>query len=288
MSPRRDQPRPRNDGECPYRGLGVFEEEHARYFFGRAAQVQRLLEDLRPSRFLAVIGQSGVGKSSLVRAGLLPQLRSGAMPGSGSWRFVVTRPGAHPTTSLATEVVALQGNGMHDTVDRLGTDERTLHLAAALAVTHEPAGTKLLVLVDQFEEVFTLCTDPDKRSAFVRNEMYAATIPHGHTVVVITMRADFYPQVAQFPEFAQLVQSHHMLVSLMNDPRCARSSRNPRTRRACRSAGPDRHHPRRGRAQTGKPAAAPARAAGDLAQQARHHADAGGLPGDRRRAARAG
>jgi WD40 repeat protein len=204
-------------GECPYRGLEAFEEEHARFFFGRTAQVQRLLEDLRRSRFLAVIGQSGVGKSSLVRAGLLPELRSGALPGSANWRIVITRPGAHPTTSLATAVVALHGDGMHDTVDRLADDERTLHLAAALAMAREPAGTKLLVLVDQFEEVFTLCTDPAERAAFVHNVMYAATIPRGDTVVVVTMRADFYPQIAQFPEFAQLVQSHHMLVSPMVD-----------------------------------------------------------------------
>ena len=206
------------DDECPYRGLDAFEEEHAPFFFGRGAQVQRLLEDLRQSRFLAVIGQSGVGKSSLVRAGLLPQLRSGALPGSASWRIVVTRPGARPTASLASKIVALRpGNGMQDTVDRLASDERTLDLAAALAVADEPAGGKLLVLVDQLEEIFTLCTDPDERSAFVRNIVYAATIPHGSTVVVVTMRADFHAQLAQFPEFAQLVQRHDVLVPRLSD-----------------------------------------------------------------------
>ena len=163
--------------------------------------MQRLLEDLRQSRFVAVIGQSGVGKSSLVQAGLLPTpavrcAAAAARPGGSS------SPGrvAQPTTSLASTIVALQpGPAMQDTVDRLDSDERTLDLAATLALADEPAGSKLLVVVDQFEEIFTLCTDPDERSAFVRNVVYAATIPHGRMVVVVTMRADFYPQLAAVP-----------------------------------------------------------------------------------------
>ncbi len=77
--------------ECPYRGLEVFEEEHAPYFFGRGAQAQRLVESLRQGRFVAVIGQSGVGKSSLVRAGLLPRIRAGALPGSKRWPVLAGR-----------------------------------------------------------------------------------------------------------------------------------------------------------------------------------------------------
>ena len=88
------EPPPDDEGECPYRGLDMFEEEHAKYFFGRRAQVQRLVEVLRRDRFVAVVGQSGVGKSSLVRAGLLPQLGAGALPGSELWRvlFSASRP----------------------------------------------------------------------------------------------------------------------------------------------------------------------------------------------------
>jgi WD40 repeat protein len=206
-----------NPGECPYRGLKAFEEEHARFFFGRGAQVQRLIEEMRQSRFVAVIGQSGVGKSSLAQAGLLPELKAGALPGSAGWRTVVIRPGAHPAESLAAKIVALHGEGMNDTVDRLAIDERTLHLAARLAVDDGPADGKLLVLVDQFEEIFTLCTDPDERAAFVQNLIYSATIPRGSTVVVLTMRADFYPQMTQFAAFAQLVQSHHLHVPPLGD-----------------------------------------------------------------------
>ena len=224
-------------GECPYRGLEVFKEEHARYFFGRAAQVQRLLEELRPSRFLAVIGQSGVGKSSLVRAGLLPQLRSGALPGQRELAFR-----RHPTRRAPDDVPGDRDRraaaGTACTTPWIGsaTDERTLHLAAALAVADEPAGTKLLVLVDQFEEVFTLCTrsgravgvraQPDLR----RDDPARPHGRRGHDA------RRLLPPIAQFPEFAQLVQSHHDARGPMNDARCARSSRSPRTRRACRSS----------------------------------------------------
>ncbi len=208
-----------DDGsESPYRGLEMFEEEHAPYFFGRRAQVQRLLEALRRDRFLALVGQSGVGKSSLLRAGLLPRLKAGAVAGSELWRVLVLRPGAHPATTLAAKIVGLRPEGgMQGTVDRLTSDDRTLYMAATLAVADEPAGSKLLLLVDQFEEIFTLCLDRTERSAFLSNLLYAAAVPHGHAVVVVAMRADFYPHLAEFPEFAQLAQSHHVLVGRMAD-----------------------------------------------------------------------
>jgi hypothetical protein len=126
--------------ECPYRGLEMFEEEHARFFFGREAEVQRLLENLRRDRFLAVLGQSGIGKSSLVRAGLLPALRAGALPGSALWRVLLMRPGAEPAAALAARLLAVQpGPGMQGTIDRIVADERTLHHAATLALVDEPA-----------------------------------------------------------------------------------------------------------------------------------------------------
>ena len=212
------EPPPDDEGECPYRGLDMFEEEHAKYFFGRRAQVQRLVEVLRRDRFVAVVGQSGVGKSSLVRAGLLPQLGAGALPGSELWRVLLLRPGPLPATTLAAKLLALRPDGsMQREVDRFLTDDRTLYRAATLAVDDKLQGNKLLVVVDQFEEIFTLCHHSAERSAFLANLHYAATFPHGHAVVVVAMRGDFYPRLAQFPGFAQLFQSHHMLVGRMDD-----------------------------------------------------------------------
>jgi hypothetical protein len=91
---------------CPFRGLQVFDEEHAPFFFGREALTQHLVEQLRDDRFLGVIGPSGSGKSSLVRAGLLPQVRAGALPASDRWPVVLFKPGPHPVETLTARLIA--------------------------------------------------------------------------------------------------------------------------------------------------------------------------------------
>jgi hypothetical protein len=189
---------------CPYRGLEVFEEEHAEFFFGRDADVQRLLERLKRDRFLAVLGASGSGKSSLVRAGLLPELRREGPSAAERWEIVTMRPGARPLEALAARLAQLGGGrAMQQTLDELAADQRTPHLAASLALTERPRGTRLLLLVDQFEEVFTLCRDEAERAAFFANLLEAAMIPDGPTVVLPAMRADFYHRCGAYPELFQ-------------------------------------------------------------------------------------
>lgn len=201
------------EGPCPYRGLAVFDEEHAPFYFGRDAQVQRLLEQLRRGRFIAVIGPSGSGKSSLVRAGLIPRIRAGAVPHSQEWDVHVLRPGAHPLAALAAQVLALQPTpGMQTTVDRLAADERTLHLATAAVLADAAPEARVLFVVDQCEEVFTLCRDDDERRAFLANVHYATAVPGGRAAVVLTLRADFYARLARYPALAQFVQSRQMLI----------------------------------------------------------------------------
>jgi WD40 repeat protein len=198
------------DDVSPYRGLEVFEEEHAEFFFGREGDVQRLLEELKGSRFLAVLGASGSGKSSLVRAGLIPALRATAPP----WEVVLMRPGARPLESLAARLVALGGGAaMQKTLDALTGDPRSLHLAASLALVERPAGSRVLFVVDQFEEVFTLCHDDTERRAFFANLLYGATIPDGPSGVLLTMRADFYHRCGAYPELAQQLAASQYLVS---------------------------------------------------------------------------
>jgi hypothetical protein len=161
---------------CPYRGLEAFEEEHADFFFGREADVQRLLEKLKGTRFLAVLGASGSGKSSLVRAGLIPALRRAAPAQEEHWEITILRPGARPLEALAANVLHLGASGaMQETLDALASDPRTLHLAGSLALAERPHGTRLLIVVDQFEEVFTLCRDEQARSTFFANLLFAAT-----------------------------------------------------------------------------------------------------------------
>ena len=203
----------RTDDVCPYRGLEVFDAEHAEFYFGRDGEIQRLLEKLKTDRFLAVLGPSGSGKSSLVRAGLLPALLRGAL-GGGSWRSCVVRPGAAPLTALAAALAP--DGGLADTLDGLRGDMRTLHLELVQMVGGDAPEDRVVVVVDQLEEVFTLCRDDDERKALFANLIYAAAAPGGPGVVVVTMRADFYQRCAPYPELSQLVSGQQLLVGPMS------------------------------------------------------------------------
>ena len=111
----------------------------------------------------------------------------------------------------------LPGGAPASMVDELAADERALHRHARRALADEPAGHRVLVLIDQCEELFTMCRDPEARAAFLRNLHYAAMFPGGRTTVVLTLRADFYVRLVQYPAVAQLVQSHQMLVGGMEE-----------------------------------------------------------------------
>jgi WD40 repeat protein/energy-coupling factor transporter ATP-binding protein EcfA2 len=208
---------PRND-ICPYRGLQTFDEEHAELFFGRDADIQRLLEKLKTTRFLAVIGASGSGKSSLVRAGVIPALKSGVLPESETWTIRVFTPGAHPLANLAANLLRLHPQqSMNRTLDEMNTDERTLHLAVSLALAERPATERVVWVIDQFEEIFTLCSDERERAQFLSNLLYAAFIPGGRNAVLLTLRADFYQKCAAYPELSARVAAQQFLVSPMDE-----------------------------------------------------------------------
>jgi WD40 repeat protein/DNA-binding SARP family transcriptional activator/energy-coupling factor transporter ATP-binding protein EcfA2 len=188
----------------PYLGLRTFEEEHAAWFFGRSADIARALDTLAPQRFLAVLGPSGSGKSSLVRAGLVPALRHGALPGSDTWAVRVFRPGVRPTEALAREVEALD------------------------ATPHEGSSAgRVLLVVDQLEEVFTLCGDEAERATFLEHLATAAGTAGGRTVVVVTLRADFYPRLAEHPSFGDLAAAHQVLVADMDEVGLAEAIEEP-------------------------------------------------------------
>jgi len=214
---------------CPYPGLKAYEPEDARFFFGRKAITDELLERLRPSpitkdeyRFLAIIGASGSGKSSLARAGLIPALKRGALDGSEDWPVVICRPGDNPLESLA---LALAGEHIDagkpldigETITRFRDEHRTLHWITNQAL-HDASGNKrICLLVDQFEELFTHCQDESLRSAFIKNLRYAATVSLGKTVVVLTMRVDFYGKCAAYPALAATMADSQVLVSPMTE-----------------------------------------------------------------------
>lgn len=199
--------------ESPYRGLEVFDEEHAEFYFGREIDIDHLIEKLREHRFLAVVGPSGTGKSSLVRAGLIPALRNGRMRTSERWTIAVIRPGARPLASLTAELLRLDpSKPFGPTVDHLATDTRTLDHASQLLFDQTNPNGRLVLVIDQFEELFTLCTDDEERQHFIDNLYYASTVPDGRCMVVITLRADFYGRCARFPKLAELVGDNQVLI----------------------------------------------------------------------------
>jgi len=213
-----ETPIDRRSDVCPYQGLQTFDEEHSEFFFGRDADIQRLVEKLKSSRFLAVLGPSGSGKSSLVRAGLVPALRQGALPGSESWTIRVITPGAHPLTAVAAQLLRLHSDqAMQSTVDGLSADERTLHHAVSLALANRHPAERLVWVVDQAEEIFTLCRDEQERARFFDNLLYAVAVPGGQCVVVLTLRADFYAKTAAYPELGQQMATQQFLVGPLDE-----------------------------------------------------------------------
>ena len=201
---------------CPYLGLDAFHAEQADLYFGREADVQWLVNQLKDTRFLAIVGASGSGKSSLARAGLVPDLAE--QDWSSHWPVVVLRPGPRPLESLATALAKAglcQNPGTLQ--EEMTTRDNRLHLTVRQAVDEEAKPEqRVLLVVDQFEEVFTVCDDEIRRKGFIDNLLYAATIAGGRTVVVPTMRADFYPQCLGYPQLAAALSDSQLAVGAMD------------------------------------------------------------------------
>ncbi len=185
---------------------------------------QRSVSELRPqmdpgrNRFLAIVGASGSGKSSLALAGLLPALQQGRIHGSSQWPVVRCRPGRDPVESLAVALLAnptLCNSGTLPSVDeliqKLREHKETLHLTTCVALHNEADACRVVVLADQFEEIFTQCDREDSRRCVIDNLTHAAAVASGRTLVVLTMRADFYG-AASYPELAAMLASHQQLL----------------------------------------------------------------------------
>ena len=193
-------------GACPYRGLLPFGESDSQWFFGRDADVQRLIEKLKSSQFLAVLGPSGSGKSSVTMAGLLPALRRGDVPGSHRWAYVTLTPGPRPLESLVSALLELRPELPGPTVlSELGASD------AALSLRLGHGDRRLVVTVDQAEEVFTLGHDRLTVERFFGNLLHASA-PGGPCTVILTMRADYYARAATLPALAQTLGAHQYLV----------------------------------------------------------------------------
>jgi WD40 repeat protein len=202
---------------CPYKGLAAFEVDDAPYFFGRERLVGELAARTVGVGLLGLVGPSGSGKSSAVLAGLVPSLAAGLLPGSERWRSVLMRPGEHPIQELRS---ALGSFGFATTA---GDD-------LVVSMGQVEAGGRLVLLVDQFEELFTTTLDALERDAFVEALVRAATQDHERVLVVLTIRADFYGDCAEYPELAQLLAANHVLVGTMSVDELRRSIELPARR----------------------------------------------------------
>jgi WD40 repeat protein/DNA-binding SARP family transcriptional activator len=199
--------------EAPYKGLVPFEPEDSALFFGRDAVVAILVGRMATSRLLAVVGASGSGKSSLVRAGFVAALRGDALPGSSAWSTLLMTPGPHPVVELAAQVAMRTEVRASSLLDELNDDARALDLAARQVAGSLPQGARVVVVIDQFEELFTLCRDDEERRRFVDALVHAATVAGGVTSVVLAIRADFYGHCGTYPELARLVEAATVLMS---------------------------------------------------------------------------
>ncbi|MDX1665079.1 MAG: protein kinase [Candidatus Promineifilaceae bacterium] len=201
--------------ENPFKGLRPFSEADAADFWGRATLVQELLGEMGAehdlARFLAVVGASGSGKSSVVRAGLLPALRRGGLPGSEKWFITDMVPGADPFGELEDALLRVAPHATGDLAQRLREGPPGL-LEAACQMLPTDGETELLLVVDQFEELFTLVEDEVTRALFLDALVTAALAPQSRVRIVITLRADFTDRPLQYVDFGELLQRRAVFV----------------------------------------------------------------------------
>jgi DNA-binding SARP family transcriptional activator/WD40 repeat protein len=212
---------PLRDGHvsiCPYKGLAQFHVADAAYFCGRDRQIAQLVAGLAVNRFVGIVGASGSGKSSLVAAGLLPALASASLPGSNLWPTRVMRPGGNPVRRLARALATLVNEPESALYLRLDAEPGAIQDIAAEAVASHPGcPSRVVLVVDQFEEVFTSCADDQLRTGFIRALVEGSSSEDTALAIAVVMRADFYGACADYPALARLLSESTVLVGAMTD-----------------------------------------------------------------------
>ncbi|BDM83436.1 nSTAND1 domain-containing NTPase [Acaryochloris marina] len=210
-----------NSGICPYKGLEFFDcnDEDPKYFFGREQLVDQLLDQVRTSNFMALVGASGNGKSSVLRAGLLHQLKLGRrISESDQWQLRITRPERQPMQNLALAFVE-EGLSDLDRAAELGKASGLLKEGAAglQRLVQASSSPRTVLVIDQFEEVFTRCENPEEREQFFACLMGALSDVGNKLCLIIAMRADFTVKCMEqkYSGLAQQIDQHMVSVSPM-------------------------------------------------------------------------
>lgn len=204
-----------DDSLCPYIGLDPFDAAAQKLFFGREPLVKSMLERLESNRFLAVSGPSGSGKTSLVLAGLLPHLRAGVLADSASWLYLPPLlPGSDPIATLIRLLRTADNTTgwVAETTGRLLDSRETL----TQLIERRSQGKTAVLVVDQFEEIFTLCQDQVRRQAFMDNLLYLTQAQENKHVLILTMRTDLESNLLRMAEFQTAYAGAQMRVTTMN------------------------------------------------------------------------
>ncbi|MBK8905346.1 MAG: hypothetical protein IPM53_29455 [Anaerolineaceae bacterium] len=211
------------EAKSPYKGLQYFTENDVQLFFGREQLTALLVERLKKERFLVVVGASGSGKSSLVRAGLVPTIRRGVIEGNGhssqDWPIHIITPTDQPLKTLAVSLTRDSESVTAATTlaTDLQNDSHSLDLFLMRQLADEPNG-RLLLVVDQFEELFTQCEDKEVRQQFIDN--LAKAVQSGKECrlkLVLTLRADFYAFAVQYESLRPLLKTGQEIVGEMSE-----------------------------------------------------------------------
>lgn len=213
----------------PYKGLRAFQQADAADFFGRTAMIERVLgrlqEPVVENNFLAVIGPSGSGKSSLVKAGVLPALRHGGVPGSENWFYAEMVPGEVPLEELAAALLSVSTSPLPGVVDTLRDHVGGLEQGVYEALPSKDS--KLLLMIDQFEELFTQVERESDRQQFLDLILNAVKVENSPVIILATLRADFYDRPLLYQGFGELIRARTELVLPLNDEELAETITGP-------------------------------------------------------------
>jgi tetratricopeptide (TPR) repeat protein len=232
-------------GLNPYKGLSAFQETDAEFFFGREELIEVLYNDFKslhesplpgkePLRLLAILGPSGSGKSSVARAGLIDKLNKDLLPDVTHLQVVSITPGSNPIDTLARNLARVtykddipvakakefakemrNGNGKFD------------GLGCICESIYETNSSWVFILVDQFEEIYSLCENDNERTQFINNILFASTNPTAHVSVVITVRSDFIGSTQSHSELNHAIAKNNIIVPAMNKDELHRAITEP-------------------------------------------------------------